>query len=275
MAKRLICGLLALAMLVTLFLILASHLLGWRFEAILSGSMNPALKTGDLVVVSPVDSDAIRPGDIIGYHPPIDPDSLMVHRVSQVEQGNPPSFQTKGDANPSPDAYLVSSDNVVGRVRLHLPWVGHFTRFAQNRLGLIFLLVIPGTIIIAYELAKLRKPVVRKGPKPATNGPIAKSLARPMNSTPPPANSPSGGLEITAGSLRKRPLAARTDTETELVSLGYGGVPQGNSRLSGDKSTFNNLMQTTSRITATINGEISRYCRNLRLTVVSWRIDNG
>ena len=155
--KRLISRLLVLGMLVTLLLILVSHLLGWRFEAVLSGSMDPALKTGDLVVLSPVNTDAIQAGDIIGYHPPVNPDTLIVHRVSEVDSGGPASFQTKGDANPAPDAYLVSGDNVVGKVRLSLPWVGQFTMFAQNTLGLFLLLLIPGVIIIASEISKLRK----------------------------------------------------------------------------------------------------------------------
>ncbi len=156
-AKRLVCRSLVSVMLVALLLVLFSHLMGWRFEAVLSGSMDPTLKTGGLIVLSPMESDAIQPGDIIGFHHPANPDTLIVHRVTQIEPGNPGSFQTKGDANTFHDAYPVPEGNVVGKVRLHLPWAGHFAMFAQERWGLLLLLVIPGVIVIVSEISKLRE----------------------------------------------------------------------------------------------------------------------
>ena len=129
--------------------------MGFRFEVIRSGSMSPALDAGGLAITRPIDPYSIEMGDVISYHSPSDPDTIVVHRVARIDNGSPLSFLTKGDANKSLDAYSVPADAVVGQLRLYLPWIGYLVGFAQSLLGYIILLVIPGLLIIYLELNKL------------------------------------------------------------------------------------------------------------------------
>lgn len=279
-AERAICGLLSLIMLATLFVMIAPHFLNWQFEAILSGSMSPALDTGELVVVFPVNPNAIQIGDIIVFHPPREPDTLIVHRVVAIESGSPLSFQTKGDANPSADAYLVPAYNVVGKVRFHIPLLGHFTRFAQSTLGFILLLAIPGTIIIALELAKLKNLVGAKETARVISDPEVISpsqvifLSRPLNSAPQPqGGSPFEGLKITPGNLQGAQFLLQTDAKGEVVSINLGRVPPGYSQLSGDTLRLKNLTEGALKVAVAIDGEISRFCRHPQLTMASWTME--
>jgi signal peptidase I len=91
-----------------------------------SGSMTPALHTGDVIIVAKVPADAIKLGDIIEYRQAKDPN--VVHRVIGIENsGQAKSFITKGDANAQPDANKVIAENVIGKVVFTIPKVGWIT----------------------------------------------------------------------------------------------------------------------------------------------------
>jgi signal peptidase len=122
-----------------------------------SGSMEPAIGVGDLVYVYDADPSTIQEGDIITYD--IDDDSqVTTHRVIEVldtEQGL--QFQTKGDANEDPDQYRVPAEAVIGKVRLSLPLVGRAVVFANSRMGILTLLIIPAALLIINEAYTLGK----------------------------------------------------------------------------------------------------------------------
>jgi len=147
--------LLIILMLMTLLIGILPTLLGCRFEAIRSGSMSPALDTGSLVITRPVNPYSIDIGDVIAYHPPTNPDILVVHRVAGIDNGSPLSFRTKGDANNSLDSYMVPAESILGQVSFHVPWIGYLVGFAKSSLGFVVLLAIPGAVVIYLELNKL------------------------------------------------------------------------------------------------------------------------
>jgi signal peptidase len=97
-------------------------LLGFRPVSIVSGSMAPALRVGDLVIVQSVPAIDIEVGDVIQYR---DGDRTTIHRVVEVRSSEGPTvFVTKGDANSSPDPRPVSVDQILGRARLSVPKIG-------------------------------------------------------------------------------------------------------------------------------------------------------
>jgi len=145
--------LLVLVMLVVVFTLLAPHL-GWRIDTALGNSMSPALKAGGMVVTQPADPSDIKVGDIITYSSPLD-GKVVTHRVVETEEHSPLLFRTKGDANEDPDPYLVPAQNVVGRVSFYIPLLGYMAQFAKTPLGLIFMLLIPGLIIVVMELRNI------------------------------------------------------------------------------------------------------------------------
>lgn len=65
------------------------------------------------------------------------------------------SFTTRGDANDINDPTPVQADKVVGKVRFALPYAGHIMNFGQSKLGMLTLVMIPGVLIIVFELRNL------------------------------------------------------------------------------------------------------------------------
>ena len=120
-----------------------------------SGSMEPAIGVGDLIYVYGTDPAAIGEGDVITYD--VDGDGeVTTHRVVEVlETENGRQFRTKGDANEEPDQYRVPAEAVVGRVTVSLPWVGRAVVFANSRLGVLTLVVLPAALLVLNEVYTL------------------------------------------------------------------------------------------------------------------------
>ncbi len=145
-----------LLMAVAVFAYVGPHV-GWRMDAVLSGSMAPELEVGSLVVTSPVEPDDIAVGDIITFRSVSGEEMLITHRVIGVGESSSLYFETKGDANQGPDPFTVPARNLVGRVAFNAPYWGYATEFLKTPLGFLFALVIPGTVLIAvYAISVYR-----------------------------------------------------------------------------------------------------------------------
>lgn len=122
---------------------------GVQVLVVVSGSMHPAVKTGDLVAIRPVDPEAIQVGDIITFADHESPRLLITHRVMTVTDGdNGPVFTTKGDANPVPDKLPVAAAQVAGRVQYRIPYGGHVVMFLRSPAGTLSLVVVPGLLLL-------------------------------------------------------------------------------------------------------------------------------
>jgi len=132
---------------------LAPHF-GWRVDTVFSGSMEPELKVGGVVVTRPVEAEDIKVGDIITFHSPLN-EELISHRVIAVGDEASLHFQTKGDVNEDADPFVVPAQNVVGKVCLHIPYFGYVTQFVKTPLGLLLTLCLPGLVIIAMEMRNI------------------------------------------------------------------------------------------------------------------------
>jgi signal peptidase len=118
------------------------------------------LHVGDLIIIQAVDPKTIKVGsdpigDIIVLRRD---DQLIVHRAIANETiGNETYFTTKGDANSSPDPSRVPEEDVVGRLVLRIPWVGHLALFMRGT-SAIYLI---WAIIILLIIVELAVPVLR------------------------------------------------------------------------------------------------------------------
>jgi signal peptidase len=92
--------------------------------AIASGSMSPALETGDLVIIQGVSPTNIQVEDILVFDSP--QGSRTIHRVTQIQTlpNGTTQFKTKGDANPREDLYWIPEQNVHGRVIYRILYIG-------------------------------------------------------------------------------------------------------------------------------------------------------
>jgi signal peptidase len=168
---------LALLLVAVFAVLLAPHVLGWRYGILRSGSMSPAMPAGAAIVVTPAGADSIRAGDVITFHSSTNPKLLVTHRVFEVtkDQDGNLAFRTKGDANEEPDGVLVTPDRVLGRVVFSVPHAGQIANKLHTKTGFLFLMVLPTALIIAMELRELGGGVSdiwkeRKRPRTAVTG---------------------------------------------------------------------------------------------------------
>lgn len=113
---------------------------------VLSGSMEPAMSPGDVVIVDA--SGPVEAGDVITYRTGADT-VPTTHRVVGVQDSG---YETKGDANGNADTGLVGPEAVIGRVVLTIPLVGHVILWANTPVGYVTLVVAPLVLLGASEL---------------------------------------------------------------------------------------------------------------------------
>lgn len=129
---------------------------GLRAFVVLSGSMEPAIPTGSLVIVSR--RDLYRVGDVVTRRAPGRSSNTITHRIADIseEQGRQ-IFHTKGDANESADEEAVRKEDIVGRVTLSVPYLGYPVHAARTPIGFLLLIVLPGIAIIVDETFSLAR----------------------------------------------------------------------------------------------------------------------
>jgi len=136
--------------------------LGHKVLAVISGSMEPAVHTGDVIIVRPLTAGQVpADGDIITFRSKDKPDMLITHRVVGTVKinGEPRAFVTKGDANDAMDLSAVSIEQVVGRYAWRVPYFGYVSSFLHKPLGIVLFVILPGIVLVGLELRKMWKAV--------------------------------------------------------------------------------------------------------------------
>ena len=153
-----------IAILLTIFLIFYRPVSLWgdtRYEPVYSGSMEPAIPVGSIVVIKPVDPETLTIGDIICFKIESESPTTVTHRIINITaQG----FITKGDANEDPDTWIVKKENVVGKVIATIPYLGYLGHFVRTPIGFTLLIIIPATLLIIMEIKNIIKEVKKKKP---------------------------------------------------------------------------------------------------------------
>jgi signal peptidase len=108
----------------------APAVIGWQPTTVMTGSMEPRLIPGDVVVSRPVPSGEISTGKILLADDPDQPDHLRMHRY--VEDGPGGTLVTKGDANPQRDSTPLEPSAVHGVAFLRIPFVGAPIRWIRE-----------------------------------------------------------------------------------------------------------------------------------------------
>ncbi len=134
---------------------------GLRFYIVNSGSMEPEIKKGSLILVHK--GSEIKQGDAITYFSPLSESNYVTHRVSRIEtMENEKIYWTKGDANNIEDESFVSQKEIFGKVLFNIPFLGYFFSFLRTTPGLTIFIVIPSTIIAYTEVLNIKKVISEK-----------------------------------------------------------------------------------------------------------------
>lgn len=200
-AAKVLTGLMVAATLAVIgLLVVAPRLAHGTWLTVLTGSMNPAIPAGSLVLVKPVDPATIEPGDVITWQVRPGEATYVTHRVVLVQDGTIPlSFVTKGDANRSEDTAPVSAGAVRGKVTFDVPYLGAVRRQFEGGAGIGALVVLAGMALLLPQVSR-----------------IVGSRRRPDDETP------DATLPIDDGVAGTEAAAAATPSPTEPEVLPVG-----------------------------------------------------
>lgn len=119
-------------------------LFGYGKAVVVTGSMEPVIKPGDMVIVR--EQDAYEINDIVLYKA----NSYITHRIIEKTDNG---FITQGDANNVDDGE-IQREQLVGKIVLIIPKIGHVSGFLKTPAGILVLVI---GLLIMIELPKIRK----------------------------------------------------------------------------------------------------------------------
>ena len=133
-------------------------LFGHPMMIVVSGSMSPAIDTGDLVIDNPVGAQQaaqLQVGQIVTFH---SGSTVITHRIHAMTSVNGEvAYVTKGDANTAPDLTPVQPSQVVGVYDTKIARGGYVLNALHQPLTLGLLLASPALWFLSglfFEWAK-------------------------------------------------------------------------------------------------------------------------
>ena len=136
-----------LAVLAALIVLLAVLCLILNYEPaiVMSGSMEPVIGTGSMVLVDKDECRNAKIGDAIAFKTG---GAYITHRVVNITSDG---YITRGDANDTDDPWIVRSEQVKGKIVLCIPTLGYICAAMASTPGVIII----GCLIICIGLSTL------------------------------------------------------------------------------------------------------------------------
>lgn len=129
-----------------LFILL--YLYGIVPYVVLSGSMEPTIKTGSLCFINKnIKYTNIKENDIIAFK--LNKKTLVTHRAIKI---NNKGIQTKGDNNTKADQIIITKENYVGKNILWIPKIGYIVVAFQSTTGKIIIISIIAVLLLSTIL---------------------------------------------------------------------------------------------------------------------------
>ena len=133
---------------------------------VLTDSMYPDIKSGDLIICKTVDATDVEIGDVISFYDPASRNSAVVtHMVIDIiEEDGKRSFKTKGINNNTEDRLSVPEENLIAEYTgIRIPGAGDLAIFMQSTTGLIVCVVLPIVLFVGYDVIRRRMYEKNKG----------------------------------------------------------------------------------------------------------------
>lgn len=168
-----VCVLLVFVLVVNITIIVRSYItpekvpdfMGYKPFIVLSGSMEPAILAGDLIVTKVIAPENIVKGDIIAFR--AEKNAVVTHRVTDVQTADSLTFLTKGDANTGADAKAVSVGDLEGIYLWRAAGLGRFAMFLQTPIGMLLFVITPLCLFILYDIVSRNRRNRKKGNREA------------------------------------------------------------------------------------------------------------
>ena len=145
----------AIAPVLILGIIAISQFAGVHSFVVLTGSMEPEINPGDMVIVKKMEQYSV--GDIIAFSTS---GTIIVHRIYSFENSR---VITKGDANNYADPWRIDQDKIIGKTMFIIPYLGYplillSNLFGTYYMGLLFLVsLILLFLFLSYYIKLIRR----------------------------------------------------------------------------------------------------------------------
>jgi signal peptidase I len=203
--RRLLDGLLFALVAVSLGVLVLGRVLpmtGHQALVVAGPSMGTAVPIGAAAILDTVPSSSLAVGDVVSLRSGPER-AIFTHRVIRLaERDGTLWLETKGDANPTADPSLTSSDAVLGRVGVVIPYAGYLLTLYSAPSGIVFVVSL-GMVLLLLGIS-LEPRAIRTG------------VATPAHT--PDAPDTSGGLARPIGGLTLAPVAEPPIRATERPS---------------------------------------------------------
>ena len=164
-------------------------LAGYKAMTVISGSMEPTIGVGSVVIDEMIAPLEARPGDVVTFPDPSRGGQLVTHRLVTARADGDTAFMvTRGDANAIAERWSVPADGAIGRVVTQVPRIGYIREQlggTHARLGLLGSVLLLGCVVLV-DIWRREPEVV--GPPVARA--TAPSFAPPVPPPVPPAAAP-------------------------------------------------------------------------------------
>ena len=124
--------------------------LGYRTFVVQSGSMEPFISVGDVIMVKKMPT--YRLNDVVTFVNTYG--QTVTHRIISVHGEQ---LRTKGDANHVVDSDTITQERIIGKVIWHIPHMGRYVALIKTPIGFVLLFLFPVIIFITDELISLKK----------------------------------------------------------------------------------------------------------------------
>jgi len=172
-------------------IVVVPRCMGGTSLTVLTGSMEPDIKPGDMVVTRGVDAanqDSFVAGQVIAFLPYPNNPTVVTHRIVEVDNGaDGISYVTKGDANNANDPWgPVAASHVRGEVVYVVPKVGYVRQWVMLHVPVSA--TVMGVVLIAYGVFAFFSTMRRKPKGEGASRALAqpsRALAQPDVQAPP------------------------------------------------------------------------------------------
>ena len=136
-------------------------ILGYHIYYIASGSMEPTIKTGQVIVGKETDIEDLEVDDIVTFYGTKGSlnGKIITHRIKKIyEEDGQIYLITKGDAVNDEDEAFLATD-VISVMKFKIPLAGMLIKLISNKFGFIFIVLVPLGIILISQLVDLKKAI--------------------------------------------------------------------------------------------------------------------
>lgn len=133
--------------------------LGYKMYVIISGSMQPELDIGDIVVVKKINPEDLKKEDVISFRKG---QTIITHRIAEVQKTDESlKFVTKGDNNNTDDKDLVTTKEIEGLVVNKIQKLGKIVLMLRDK-TLIIVIVLIYYIFLMYDQSIQERKNIRR-----------------------------------------------------------------------------------------------------------------